>query len=93
MARLYKPDGTQEDVQPRDGQKFTLEEAQKLVGGYVQTIKLNGSERLVFDEDGRPKGLPVNPEASALLQSYSDRPTVALVGNVLFGSKKEFGLG
>lgn len=78
---------------PANGIKFTLEEMQRHIGGYIQPLKLNATERMVFDEDGRPKGLLVNEKASDLLQSYSDRQTVRLVGNVLFGIKKEFGLG
>lgn len=93
MAKLLKPDGTEQELTPGDNGKFTLEQMQKHVGGYVQLIKLNGNERLVVDEDGLPKNLPVNEEATTLLQSYSATPTVKLVGNVLFGTRKEFGLG
>lgn len=43
----------------------TLEEAQTLVGGYVQLIGLSGGRQMLVDEDGLLKRLPTNPEATA----------------------------
>jgi hypothetical protein len=91
MPTLYKPDGTVETIQP--GTKLSLERMQKLVGGYVQSIKLNADLRMVVDEDGRLKGLPPNEGATAALRSFLGPDTVVIVGNALVGNKKEFGLG
>jgi len=37
MAKLFKTDGTVEDVKPK-GKKFTLAEMQKFVGGYIEAV-------------------------------------------------------
>lgn len=71
MARLYRPDGTQEDVTPADGRTFSLEELHALVGGYIEIVGLghtaNGSMlAFIVDEDGKRKDYPCNPRATAL---------------------------
>ena len=45
----------------------TLEEAQEIVGGYVEMQTLPNGDQLLMDEDGKSKGLRANPEATALL--------------------------
>lgn len=49
------------DIEP------TLEIFQSIVGGYIERWQLTQSAHLYFDEDGIPKGLPVNPMASRIL--------------------------
>lgn len=56
--------------------KPTLKEAQKIVGGYVELVKLANGDQLYCDEDGISKGLGLNREASVL----AGRP---IVGDVL----------
>lgn len=59
-----KADETIEFVKP-EGKKFSLEELQKYVGGYVELIRLPQGD-LYVDEDGTLKGLPVNIPASTI---------------------------
>lgn len=89
MAILIKVDGSQEIVTPVNGKKFTLEEMQKLVDGYIQPCDTIDKRRMVVDEDGKPKGKPVNYEASKLYQygAYD-----MIVGVALVGSRKEIGV-
>lgn len=54
----------------------TLEEAQKIVGGYVQALYLEHGV-LLFDEDGLSKELKINEAATAL----AGQP---IVGDALF---------
>ncbi len=62
---VIKPDGKIEFVNPYNNKDFKLEQAQLLVGGYVQLVKIiNGI--LLCDEDGLAKGLAYNEKASAL---------------------------
>jgi len=65
-----------------DNYQPTLEEAQKEVGGYVQMLEFSEGQ-LLFNEEGRLKGLPDNPTASEIAGQN-------IVGNALFlkGSAK-----
>lgn len=57
---------------------WALPEIQKLVGGYFEIIRIPGDTTriLLVDEDGRPKALAPNPNASELAGQL-------VVGNVL----------
>ena len=63
-ALLYKADGTEEAVRPKDGRKFTLEELQRMVGGYIEVVPLSEGRLMVLNEEGKLKGLPMNRAAS-----------------------------
>jgi hypothetical protein len=65
MATLYKTDGTTEEHTP-DGKKITLAQAQGLVGGYVELVRLGKKGVLLVDEEGLIKQLPINHQASKL---------------------------
>ena len=72
--------GTQiKQIDPENGTSYTLEEMQKLVGGYVEARPLgNGDQVLLVNEDAALKGLPVNHLVSALL-GLEIRGDVAIV--------------
>lgn len=53
-------------IHPDNGNKFTLDEVQKVVGGYVQVIRLAHNMKLLVNEDGLMKGLPLNILASQM---------------------------
>lgn len=65
-STLIPADGLLRAVYPK-GDKWTLEELQALVGGYIEPLYrtncLPGNLMLV-DEDGLSKGLPVNNRAT-----------------------------
>ena len=42
----------------------TLEEMQEFVGGYIQVVQAKNGDDIVFNEEGRIFGLPINHEAS-----------------------------
>lgn len=48
--------------------QWGLPEIQKLVGGYFEVIRIPGdtARLMLVDEDGRPKGLKPNPNATEL---------------------------
>lgn len=71
MATLILQDGTTLDILP-EGKRFTLSELQKLVGGYIECIRLSDGSCLVVDEEGKPKGLPINAQATLLAQLPGD---------------------
>lgn len=83
MATHIDRNGVTTTVTPKNGKKFTLAEAQGLVGGYVQMVPIGPKRFLLVDEDGRPKGLPLNSAASTTFG-------MMLVGHVLCCEKGEF---
>jgi len=89
MARLIKPDGTEETVVPANGKKFTLEELQKHVGGYIQLLPGCGNTKILFDEEGLFKRLPRNLVATQFCINGGFPCYSVLVGNVLILDKKE----
>lgn len=75
---LIKADGTVSDV--ASDRKLSLEEMQKLVGGYIERVRISGGEMYV-DEEGLIKQLPLNLRASMLAGRE-------LVGNALVFTRK-----
>ena len=49
-----------------------LKAAQEFVGGYVEGITFPNGDYLIINEEGKLKGLPYNPEASALWKATFD---------------------
>lgn len=66
MATLLMATGGTKEVTPKNGKKFTLEELQKHVGGYIELMSFSNGHTLVMDEEGRLKGLPLNREATKI---------------------------
>ena len=92
MAILIQPDGSNDEVVPEDGQRFTLPELQAHVGGYIENVRLpaetkaNGyTIRIMYvNEDGRMQNLEHNLNASMIADRH-------IVGNalVLFQGEQE----
>ena len=49
-----------------------LKAAQDFVGGYVEGIPFPNGDYLIINEEGKLKGLPLNPEATALWKATFD---------------------
>lgn len=89
MAKLYEVGCIVKEVQPKDGKKFTLNETQSLVGGWVEMVHLEGDNILLCDEEGLLKEKPVNQEASVMAKDMGWQGGF-LVGSVLFLKDDEF---
>lgn len=90
MAKIYSVAGSvMEEVVPNDGKKFSLEEAQAIVDGYVELIHLEGDDILLCDEEGLIKNKPVNIMATKHAKQLGWRGDF-LVGNVMFLKNGEF---
>lgn len=63
---LMPVQGKATPVMPANGTDFTLREAQKMVGGYVEVVYLRDGRILLADEEGLLKGLPLNRAASRM---------------------------
>lgn len=57
--------GVLKPIKPMNGQHYTLQELQHYVGGNIETLTFANGKVLVFDEDGKLKGRPVNRIATA----------------------------
>lgn len=68
---ILKPDFTQEEVAPKDGVRFTLEEMQEYVGGYIEVINLNDDFLMIVNENGKYETLEVNDNATVLAHSMN----------------------
>ena len=74
-------DGTREPYPPANGKQYTLEELQKAIGGgYIEIVRTRDNRLMVIDEEGKLKGFPVNPVATAM---YRYGPEDPIVGDVL----------
>ncbi len=68
----------------------TLESAQEFVGGYVEGITFPNGDYLIINEEGKLKGLPLNPEATTLWRSIFTKDKYAfgyddfVVGRAIF---------
>ena len=87
MAKLFKVDGTVENVMPANGTDFTLEELQKMVGGLIQVVPVFRTKLIVVDEEGRLKNYKHNVIASLLVAGQVKGD---IVGDMLLCSRAEF---
>jgi hypothetical protein len=72
LACVLHVDGT---LTALDKREPTLEEMQKIVGGYIQMIEimfLNEPGQMIMHEEGKIKGLPVNHKATAIALTHSN---------------------
>jgi hypothetical protein len=86
MATLFKTDGTQTEVSPKNGRKFTLEELQGYVEGFIEVVRTHDGRLMVIDEEGKLKGKPYNRGATHLYECGSRDP---IVGDAIIGTRKE----
>ena len=82
---LLKVDGTTSRVMPASGKQFTAEELQKLVGGYIEIVRLNYLKYrwMILDEDGKSKNPNVNGTATRILHASGGHPSDFVVGDVV----------
>ena len=81
-----------EPVEERPDEDLSLEEAQEIVGGWVEAIALKHGLLALMDEEGIPKHLPLNPEATNEVDKLT-APQILhrLYGTVIILSQKDFG--
>lgn len=60
-------DGVRQEVVPANGKKFTLEELQKYVGGYIEMTKTYDGRTMWVNEEGLLRNLPINLVATFLI--------------------------
>lgn len=92
MAKLIKPDGTQQNVQPANGTEFTLQEMQSFVGGHIEAVPFTRELVMYVHDEGALIPLPLNLKATQLLQAARpERKHTTIYGNALIASLVETG--
>ena len=66
-----------------DKQEPTYDEAKKFIGGYIQSVPLENGDRLLCDEEGKLKGLPLNPHAQKHWDESWGQGTDVIVGKAI----------
>lgn len=81
---ILRTDGTTESYLPENDEDFKLEELKTAIGGgwiqVVQDPKLDIV--MVIDEEGKLKGLPLNPLATAVWEGWYG-PSDVIMGDAL----------
>jgi hypothetical protein len=86
MTTLIESNGTETVVLPANGETFTLEELQNLVGGYIELTYTTDSRMMIVNEEGKLKQSPVNLRAT-LRHAYGAVDTI--VGDAVVLEKGE----
>jgi len=90
QAILVMPNGKTEHVNPKNGTDFSLEELQGFVDGYVQIINMQNGERMVVNEEGKIRNLPINETATLFAKFKSGiMPNDYIVGTALVCHKSQ----
>ena len=87
MAKIIYPDGTTKNINPANGNDFSLDELQKIVEGYIELVYLNDTI-MVVNEEGKFNELPYNAKATDLYRK-SRRTIDFVVGNALICNLNE----
>ena len=67
-AKIIYTDKGAEDYTPKNGTTFELEEMQKIVGGYIEIVRLRDGRMIIVDEEGKSKDKAVNIPATNILR-------------------------
>jgi hypothetical protein len=66
MAIIITPNGTTQEVEPKNGTDFQRDELQRIVGGGSEIITLDDGRIMVVNESGKLSKLPHNDAATLL---------------------------
>jgi hypothetical protein len=86
MAQVIKATGKITEVIPAHGPTFTLDELQKIVGGYIELVVTTEGDFMFVNEDGLRLGLPFNSLASS---HYGGISPHGIVGDVVICKRHE----
>lgn len=93
MALIITPNYEVTPVEPENG-KFTLEQLQSIVEGYIEIVRIGEKELMIVNEEGLLRNMEVNDVATAYLnirKLYVGESPVAtpIVGVALFCKSSE----
>ena len=82
MAEILRANNTRQEVSPKNGATFSLDELKVVVGGWVEAVHLDDSTLMLVNEEGRLMGLEYNQLASTVFLQYKGYYE-PIVGDVL----------
>ena len=68
-AYMITDEGEIEEISPKDGREFELEEVQKIVEGYIEIVYLNDKQIMIVNEEGK-FDKSYNPFATSIAQLH-----------------------
>ena len=81
-----------EPVEERPDEELSLEEAQEIIGGWVEVLMLRHGLLALMDEEGIQKMLPFNPEATNEVDKLTALDILhRLYGTIIILRQKDFG--
>ena len=80
MALLIEANGSEQTIHPQNKKRFSLEELQKFVGGYIERVPTQEPKDFLVNEEGLLKRLPMNGKASTLVGQMVVGPLVVFEG-------------
>lgn len=83
MAQILYANGEVRNVEPRKGNTFSLEELQKIVGGFIELVRLNALQYMVVNDEGLIRNLPYNALATEAFNLAFQPKKGLVVGDVL----------
>lgn len=86
VASVLKTDGSIEEVAPKNGTDFQLDELKGFVEGYIEIVYLRDGSLLVVNEEGKIHGLAPNALAS-ILYAVGTGCHDGICGNALWCAK------
>ncbi len=89
MAILIKPDGSATEVNPRNGETFSLDELQEYVEGWIQVIYMKDGRPLVLNEESKLLELKMNARATLIARNAGIADWDHIAGNALLCEKGE----
>ncbi|MCQ2232153.1 MAG: DUF3846 domain-containing protein [Paludibacteraceae bacterium] len=91
MAVLIRTNGKKEEVKPKNGKNFSLEELRTSIGGgWIECLPIpSGMGTIVCDEEGKLKGLPMNEVATHFMYLCFGISSDYLCGDVLVADDGE----
>lgn len=88
MATILYTTGEIKEVHPSNGQYFSCEELQTIVGGYIENVRIDDDRIMVLNEDGKHLSLSYNLQATLLVTPLLLRWDY-IVGDVIVCSDNE----
>tara|TARA_R100000278_G_scaffold118812_3_gene99749 strand:+ start:1540 stop:1812 length:273 start_codon:yes stop_codon:yes gene_type:complete len=67
----------------KEEDKLTLEQLQKLVGGYIQIVPLGNDKQMIINEEGKLMDLPYNETATKLMKEVYEGTTDWIAGDAI----------
>jgi hypothetical protein len=90
MALLMLPSGESREIKPAQGNAFSVDELQQLIGGWIEPIQLSDGRFMCVNEEGKSLNLPYNQQATELAHPIL-RPNDYIAGVAVVMTRTEAG--